>query len=42
MEMQFKAAMAFVSEGIVFQDAQGRIVYCNPAAERIWGCQRTN
>ena len=37
MERQFKAAMAFVSEGIVLQDAQGRIVYCNPASERILG-----
>ncbi|MCU0720445.1 MAG: PAS domain-containing protein [Pirellula sp.] len=37
MEMQFKAAMAFVSEGIIFQDAQGRIVFCNPACERILG-----
>ena len=37
LERQLKAALAVVSEGIVFQDATGQIVECNSAAERILG-----
>jgi PAS domain S-box-containing protein len=37
LERQLKAALDVVSEGIVFQDATGKIVECNAAAERILG-----
>ena len=37
LETQLKAAMAVLSEGLVFQNAAGHIVECNSAAERILG-----
>jgi two-component system cell cycle sensor histidine kinase/response regulator CckA len=34
---QFRAMLAAMAAGVVCQDSSGRIVYCNPAAERILG-----
>ena len=37
IQRQLQAALSIVSEGIVFQNAEGQIVECNAAAERILG-----
>ena len=34
---QLQATLGAISDGVVFQDTSGRIVDCNPAAERILG-----
>jgi PAS domain S-box-containing protein/putative nucleotidyltransferase with HDIG domain len=41
-EVQYRALLAAMAEGVVFQDADGRIVAVNPAAERILGCSATD
>jgi PAS domain S-box-containing protein/putative nucleotidyltransferase with HDIG domain len=40
-EAQYRSLLAVMAEGVVFQDADGRIVAVNPAAERILGCSAT-
>jgi len=39
-EERYRSIVAAMSEGIVMQDAQGRIVACNESAERILGLSR--
>ncbi len=40
-ERRLASTFAAMAEGVVVQDASGRIVSCNPAAERILGLTRT-
>lgn len=34
---RYRSIVAAMAEGVVFQDATGQIIFCNPAAERILG-----
>ena len=36
-EERFRSILASMAEGVVFLDAEGRITFCNPGAERILG-----
>ncbi len=36
-EMQYQALLDNLHEGVLFMDAEGRLLQCNPAAERILG-----
>ena len=36
-EERYRSIVAAMAEGVVFQDAAGRIIFCNPSAERILG-----
>jgi diguanylate cyclase (GGDEF)-like protein/PAS domain S-box-containing protein len=36
-EQRFRSVVSAMAEGVVLQDADGRIVSCNPSAERILG-----
>jgi PAS domain S-box-containing protein len=39
-EARYRSIVASMSEGVVLQDAQGRIIECNASAERILGLSR--
>ncbi|MEG3436823.1 PAS domain S-box protein [Pannus brasiliensis CCIBt3594] len=39
-EERYRSLIAAMAEGIVFQDADGKIIACNPSAERILGLTR--
>ena len=39
---QYQALVAALSEGVVLQDAEGKILTCNPAAEKILQLDRDN
>src|SRR5579864_628492 len=36
-EEHYRSIIAAMAEGVVFQDSEGRIIFCNPSAERILG-----
>lgn len=36
-DQRYRSMLAAMAEGVVFQDSGGRIVFCNPSAERILG-----